>query len=42
MRKIARERADKIRNMKNQHKRTFSISLHEGQMVIVRENNPNK
>ena len=42
MRKMARERADRIRDIRNQNKRVFPASFYTGQMVLIRENNPEK
>ena len=42
MRKLARERADKMRDARNQKKKVFSVRFFEGQMVLIRETNPGK
>ena len=42
MQKRAKERADKKRDMRNQRKKIFPVNFYTGQMVLVRENNPEK
>ena len=42
MRSLAKERADQVRAARNQKKKIFPVRFFEGQMVLIRETNPEK